>query len=154
MSQKARIFWPLLILLVLADCTTKKVAVEQLSPSGVPHEVVGSVLQFTLGYNPGTAFGIDVGPWSRPLLVLVAVGILTVLALLYRRTAPTARAMAVALALVCGGAVGNLIDRLRSPFGVVDFIDVGIGAHRFWTFNIADAGITMWDQEQTHTTAP
>lgn len=43
------------------------------------------------------------------------------------------------LALVAGGAMGNLIDRLRSPRGVVDFIDVGIGDARFWTFNVADA---------------
>ena len=40
------------------------------------------------------------------------------------------------------GALGNLLDRIRSPRGVVDFIDVGIGDLRFWTFNLADVGIT------------
>ncbi|HEX7024749.1 MAG TPA: signal peptidase II, partial [Gemmatimonadales bacterium] len=49
---------------------------------------------------------------------------------------------AVALALVAGGAMGNLLDRVRSPLGVVDFIDVGIGDTRFWTFNLADLGVT------------
>jgi signal peptidase II len=39
--------------------------------------------------------------------------------------------------------VGNLLDRLRSARGVVDFIDIGIGTHRFWTFNIADIGVTI-----------
>lgn len=41
-----------------------------------------------------------------------------------------------------GGAVGNLLDRIRSARGVVDFIDLGIGDVRFWTFNMADVGIT------------
>ena len=47
------------------------------------------------------------------------------------------------MGLARGGAAGNLIDRIRSPRGVVDFIDIGIGAVRFWTFNVADAGITV-----------
>ena len=46
------------------------------------------------------------------------------------------------LALIAGGALGNLLDRLRSVRGVVDFIDVGIGDSRFWTFNVADSGVT------------
>jgi signal peptidase II len=50
---------------------------------------------------------------------------------------------AAALGLACGGAIGNLIDRIRFPRGVVDFIDVGVGSHRFWIFNVADAGITL-----------
>lgn len=45
------------------------------------------------------------------------------------------------LALVASGALGNLLDRVRSPRGVVDFIDVGVGSWRFWTFNLADAAI-------------
>jgi signal peptidase II len=49
----------------------------------------------------------------------------------------------VALALAFGGAAGNLIDRFRSPAGVVDFIDIGIGDTRFWTFNIADSAVTI-----------
>ena len=39
--------------------------------------------------------------------------------------------------------MGNLLDRVRSPLGVVDFIDVGIGDTRFWTFNLADLGVTV-----------
>ena len=44
--------------------------------------------------------------------------------------------------LVAGGAAGNLLDRVRSAQGVVDFIDVGIGTHRWPTFNIADMGVS------------
>ena len=145
--SKARIFWPILALLVLADCTTKEVAVERLSPPHTSHEVLGSLLRLTLVYNPGTAFGVDLRPylggWARPVLIVGVLAILVFLTGLYRRTAPTARALTVALALVCGGALGNLLDRLRYSRGVVDFIDVGVGVHRFWTFNIADVAITM-----------
>ena len=49
----------------------------------------------------------------------------------------------VALALVCAGAVGNLLDRMRSIFGVVDFIDVGIGDARWPTFNVADMAVSV-----------
>lgn len=42
-----------------------------------------------------------------------------------------------------GGAIGNIFDRIRFRAGVVDFIDVGLGNHRFWIFNVADAGITI-----------
>jgi signal peptidase II len=142
MSHKARIFWPLLALVVLADCTTKELAIEQLSPAHIPHDVLGSALRFTLTYNQGTAFGIDLGPWTRPVLILGMVAILVVLAEWYRRMPSTARLLAVALALIAGGAIGNLLGRVRSARGVVDFIDVGMGMHRFWTFNVADAGTT------------
>ena len=48
-----------------------------------------------------------------------------------------------ALALVCGGAIGNILDRLRYEAGVVDFIDIGIGSHRFWIFNVADSAVSI-----------
>jgi signal peptidase II len=49
---------------------------------------------------------------------------------------------AAALGLIAGGALGNLLDRLRWDRGVVDFVDIGLGSVRFWTFNVADVGIT------------
>jgi signal peptidase II len=49
----------------------------------------------------------------------------------------------LALALVCGGATGNLVDRIRSADGVVDFIDVGMRDWRWPTFNVADSAITV-----------
>jgi signal peptidase II len=105
------------------------------------------VVRFTLAYNPGMAFSFDirpyVGDWARPIFILVAIVILAILARVYRRASPSARLIAVALALVAGGAIGNAMDRVRARPGVVDFIDVGVGAHRFGIFNIADAGITV-----------
>ena len=49
----------------------------------------------------------------------------------------------LALGLAWGGAAGNLIDRFHSPQGVVDFIDIGVGDVRFWTFNVADSAVTV-----------
>lgn len=147
MSAKARVFWPLLFLVPLADCSTKELAVEHLGVEHVPHGVLGSVVRFTLAYNPGMAFSIDirpyVGEWARPLFILTAVVIVAILARVYRRARPSARLIAVALALVAGGAIGNAMDRFRARPGVVDFIDVGVGSHRFGIFNLADAGITI-----------
>ena len=49
----------------------------------------------------------------------------------------------MALGLAWGGAAGNLIDRFRSPLGVVDFMVIGYGTVRFWTFNVADSAVTV-----------
>lgn len=139
---KARLFWPLLLSLLLADCTTKRIAEESLRLHR-PTEVLGEVVRFTLAYNPGAAFGIDVGPASRVVFIVLTLVALVALFLMYRTTPASQRIQLVALALISGGALGNLYDRLRGAAGVVDFIDVGVGGARFWTFNVADAGITI-----------
>jgi signal peptidase II len=139
--RKARLFWPLVLALVLADCGSKRI-IEETLPPHTPHEVVGDVLRFTLGYNPGAAFGLSVGPASRLVFTALTLLALVALGLMYRATPSERRMEVAALALISGGAIGNLIDRVRAG-QVVDFIDVGIGSTRFWTFNIADAGITV-----------
>lgn len=141
--MKARLFWPVVLSLLAADCTTKRLAVEHLSPPRVPHEVVGDWVRFTLTYNPDAALGVSLGPYSRVGFAVLAAAALVVILLWYRATPPEATARGVALALILAGAAGNLLDRLRSAQGVVDFIDVGVGSVRFWTFNVADACITV-----------
>lgn len=139
MSLKARWFWPLVLALFVADCATKRAAERSLTV-GSPEPVVGEVVRLTLSYNREAAMGF--GPDSRIVLVSLSLVALAVLAWIYRRTRPGDRRRAVGVALVVGGALGNLLDRVRSSAGVVDFIDVGLGQLRFWTFNLADVGIT------------
>ena len=140
---KTRVFWPILLTLLIADCSSKEIAETYLAPEHVPHEVVGSVVRLTLTHNSGAAMGLSLGPYSRIGLSLAALLALFVLGRLYVRTPATARVRAAALALVVGGAIGNLGNRLLSASGVTDFIDVGFRSGRFWTFNLADAGITI-----------
>jgi signal peptidase II len=140
-AGKSAVFWPLVSLLVLADCTSKQVAVERLEPEHVPHEVIGDVVRFTLAYNQGASFSVSLGEHSRWILAALALCVLTVLMVQYRRASQHDSTLALALALIVAGASGNLLDRIRSPRGVVDFIDIGVGDVRFWTFNLADVAV-------------
>ena len=140
--NKAKIFWPLATVVVVADYITKRMAEGSLRP-GQPHEVFGDFLRFTLGYNTGIAFGIPFGVGARPMLILFTLVAVGGIIWIYRTTDAKHRAQIVALGLILGGAIGNLLDRFRGPSGVVDFIDVGLGSARFWTFNIADSAITV-----------
>ena len=146
LTRKAKAFWPLLFLLVFADCTTKRLAERHLMPEHVPHQVAGDVVRLTLAYNPDAAMGISLGEHSRLGFSLIALVVVAVLASVYRTTPSQDGLQAMALALVAGGAIGNVMDRFRAPGGtyrgVVDFIDIGIGGWRFWTFNLADVGVT------------
>jgi signal peptidase II len=142
MPQRVNRFLTIFLLIVLVDVATKRFAVAALTPY-VPTNAFDDVLRFTLAYNSGGAMSLSLGPSSRWWFTLLSIGTLFVLAYMYRQTRPEDRLQIASLALICGGAVGNLIDRIRSPRGVVDFIDIGIGAHRFWTFNIADVGVTL-----------
>lgn len=126
----------------VADQMTKLIAVDRLVAVYVPHSVVGDVLRFTLVYNPGAAFGLHLGPYSRWIFTALTIGALVLLYKLYRETERGDLVRVIAIALVSGGAFGNLLDRLRSPRGVVDFIDVGIGTSRWPTFNVADMAVS------------
>jgi signal peptidase II len=143
MPQRANRFWTILLGTVLLDVVSKRFAVTLLSPPYVPHNVIDDVLRFTLAYNPEGAMSFSLGPSSRWWFVLLSIGTLIVLTYMYSQTPREDRIQIASIALICGGAVGNLLDRLRSARGVVDFIDIGIGTHRFWTFNIADLAVTL-----------
>lgn len=143
MPQRSNRFWTIFLTTVLIDVATKRVAVSELSPPYVPHSIIDDALRFTLAYNPEGAMSFSLGPSSRWWFVLLSLGTLLVLAYLYKQTPREDRIQIASIALICGGAVGNLLDRVRSARGVVDFIDIGIGTHRFWTFNIADLAVTL-----------
>ena len=155
--MKALLTWPVLIVLVLVDLLTKRLAVALLPPNGFPEPVIGDTVRFALVYNPGAAFGLYLGNYSRWIFMALTIGALVILWRLYQQTRDDQRAKAIAIASVAAGAVGNLIDRIRSDLGVVDFIDVGVGAHRWPTFNVADMAVStgafllawvLWGEEQ------
>jgi signal peptidase II len=137
------LFWSVLSTVVLADIVTKAIAVYSLAPQRVPHELFGDAVRFTLVYNPGAAFGLHLGSYSRWIFMFLTIGALFILGRLYRATRDGDLVRTLAISLVCAGAVGNLIDRIRSPLGVVDFIDVGIGDTRWPTFNVADMAVSI-----------
>lgn len=155
--SKAMLFWPLVVTLVAADRVSKIIAEQALWPRNVPNPVFGDWFRWTLVYNPGAAFGLHLGPYSRWIFLVLTVGALVILFRLYRQTENGDRWRTLAIGLVTAGAFGNLIDRIVSPRGVVDFIDVGIGDSRWPTFNVADMAVStgafllawvMWGEDK------
>jgi signal peptidase II len=136
-----RAFWPIVVVWVVLDFLTKRWAEATLLPVP-PVEVIGSWLQFRLVYNQGAAFGLHLGPYSRWIFLAIACVAVIGISLRAREADWNDRLRQIAAALVVGGATGNLIDRIRGTTGVVDFIDAGIGASRFPTFNVADIGVS------------
>ncbi|HKO17241.1 MAG TPA: signal peptidase II [Gemmatimonadaceae bacterium] len=142
-ARESRVFWSAAVIVVVLDVVTKVLAARYLLPEHVPHEIIGNAVRFTLAYNPGAAFSMSLGPYSRVIFGALALIALVILWRLFRQSRPGELARVLALGLAWGGAAGNLIDRLRSPRGVVDFIDIGVGDVRFWTFNVADSAVTI-----------
>lgn len=141
-GSKAIVFWPTFVVVFLADFATKRWAEGHLLPLYTPHSVIGETVRLTLAYNKDAAMGLSLGQYSRIGFTLIAAAVLVALGVFYRRTPHYASGHAAGLALVAAGALGNLADRVLFARGVVDFIDIGIGTTRFYTFNVADAAIT------------
>lgn len=138
----------------LADQATKLWAVHALE---APHTVIPGLFRFWLSHNTGALFGI-MADWPDParflLLTLLPIGAIAVIAWLLVRTPPADRFARLGLALILGGATGNVLDRILRGY-VIDFLDVYIsfepisgflidtfGTNRWPTFNVADMGLT------------
>ena len=154
----ARLFWSTMMLVAAVDVVTKYLAHTRLARH-MPLDIIGEVVRIALAYNPGAAFGLHVGSYSRVVFTVVTLVALVVLGRMYRETRPGDWLRVVALGLISGGALGNLINRFWSARGVVDFIDVGIGDLRWPTFNVADIGVSigavllawaLWRQDRAH----
>ena len=106
-------------------------------------QIVTSFFHLVLVFNPGASFSFlaDAGGWQKWFFVGLALGISLWLLALMRRHARE-RLLPAALALILGGALGNVIDRLR--FGaVVDFLDFHLAGYHWPAFNMADSAITV-----------
>lgn len=133
---------PVVGVLVLVDQLSKLAAVRGLEFQQ-PHPVVPG-FNLTLMHNPGAAFSFlaDAGGWQRWFFVALATGVSVLLVMMIRQTERSARLHRAGLVLVLGGAIGNLIDRLRLGY-VIDFVEL---YYRHWSwpaFNVADSAITV-----------
>ena len=122
-----------------------------------PVPVWGDFFRLTYIFNRGAAFGLHLGEASRWIFMGLAAVAVAVLWFMYRGTGWGDRIRLFAIASVTGGAIGNLIDRVRSSRGVVDFLDFGVGDVRWPVFNVADIAVTigalllafsLWREEQ------
>lgn len=118
--------------------------VEQNLPLHQPMTIIPGFLNFTHVQNSGVAFGMFAEGGGRGTLILTALGLvaLSVVGVYFWRTATSDRLMLTSLALILGGAVGNLLDRIAAGF-VTDFIDAYFGTYHWHTFNVADSAITV-----------
>lgn len=106
-----------------------------------PTPVLGDFVRIAKTYNEGGIFGLFGS--SAPILALASLVVIGLIVLYQARTVATAPLLlTAALGLLLGGALGNLVDRVR--FGhVIDFVDMGVGDLRWYTFNVADASISV-----------
>lgn len=120
-------------------------------------DVIGDYVKLTFIQNTGAAFGIHAGGADRVVFLVLPILALAGLVALYWATPARDRIRLLAIAAISAGAIGNLIDRLRSDTGVVDFIDIGLGIHRWPVFNVADIAVTtgaillalsLWSEER------
>ncbi len=135
----------LIALAVLALDQWTKWLIESHLPEQSSHEVIPDLLHISHVRNTGVAFGMfanggrDGSSWVLSLFGLVALGLI---AALFARTSVKERGLLAALAMVMGGAVGNLLDRISSG-AVTDFIAVYIGSYSWPDFNVADSAISI-----------
>ena len=137
------LFLGLAVLVVVTDQLTKRIAEDRLNRSGVrsvPVPAVGDFLRFTYVQNRGAAFGL----LQDQTIFFVFVGIIVVgvIAASYRYLPRSGFRLHLALGLQLGGAIGNLIDRVRQGY-VVDFVDFGYHSNWWPVFNVADSAIVI-----------
>ena len=133
--------WIVLVVLV-ADQISKYIVTAKMTAYGPPVDILGSFFRLTFIHNRGAAFGLNLG---SPLIhTVVSIAALALLVYMFRTLPVGARLLRTALAMVLGGALGNIVDRVRLEKGVVDFFDFGIGEQWRWPiFNVADSFVTV-----------
>ena len=144
-SRFGRLGWLVLSLLVLVIDQVSKAHFEGSLEMFQQIVVIPDYFSWTLAYNTGAAFSFlaDGGGWQRWLFALIAVVVSAVLAVWLKRLGRDDTWLAIALALVLGGALGNLYDRIALGH-VIDFILVHWqNRHYFPAFNFADSAITV-----------
>ena len=143
-KRRLALFWSISAGTVVLDQLTKA-AVDALLPLYETRTVIPNVVDLVHVRNAGVAFGLMNNfehPWKSVLTTGLALLALASIAYYARHVRPEERYARLGLSLILGGAIGNLVDRLRQGF-VIDFVDVYWGGWHFWAFNVADAAITV-----------
>jgi signal peptidase II len=140
--RRLEIWLPLVV--VAADQLTKEL-VRQMLPLHASVRVVPGFLDLTHVRNTGAAFGflntVDF-PFKAVVIPVIATAALVAVGMYLANLAHHQLAARAGLALIIGGATGNLVDRIATG-SVVDFVDVYWRAYHFWAFNVADSAITI-----------
>jgi signal peptidase II len=141
-STRGRARWPIFIGLAvavfIADQLTKAWLTSFLDP-GERVDVIGDLVRLIHSQNSGALFGLFQD--QAILFGLVSLGVVAGI-VWFHHSSGRNTLLSVALGLLLGGALGNMADRFRIGY-VVDFVDVGIGNLRFYTFNVADSAISL-----------
>ena len=136
-AKSRQIVWPLLVaaFIIISDQITKAIIVEWLKPQGTV-SIIGDLLRLTFVTNSGVAFGMLTGiPYVLTVPIVILIG---VIAFYLVKTLGQSFLLTLALSLELGGALGNLIDRLRLGY-VVDFVKLP-----YWpAFNVADSCVVI-----------
>jgi signal peptidase II len=131
-------FLALAAAIVIADQVTKAIVTSSLRP-GESKPILGDLLRIVFSQNSGALFGLFKD--NAAMFGIVSLGVIALIVLYHGRSGNSPY-MTITLGLLLGGAIGNMIDRLRLGY-VVDFVDGGIGSVRWYTFNVADAAISL-----------
>lgn len=148
MAHKSRAGWYVLgflALSVLALDQASKFAVEKYTSVGSLKVLVPGVLNLVHASNPGVAFGLladSPTPWLSSVLILFSLGVIALLSWLLATGRAGGWIGQFGVALILGGAAGNVFDRLLRH-SVTDFIDFHLGSHHWYTFNLADSAIVV-----------
>ena len=131
------------LLVVVLDQTSKHYA-DSVLDYHRPVQVIPGLFEWYLSYNTGAAFSFlaSAGGWQRWFLLILALVISAILIGWMRKLGPDEKLTAIGLALILGGAIGNVIDRALLGH-VIDFIQVWLGSYPWPAFNLADSFITL-----------
>jgi signal peptidase II len=124
-------------LVLVVDQLTKAWLVANVSPGEIV-QVIGDYVRLVFSQNSGALFGLFRD--NAVLFGLVSIAVIGLIVLYHARVGRSLY-LSIALGLLLGGALGNMTDRLRLGY-VVDFVDMGIGDFRWYTFNVADAAVS------------
>jgi signal peptidase II len=137
-GRRWSLFLTLALVVVAVDQVAKSLVTRSLAP-GQSVDVVGDLVRIVFGQNSGALFGLFKDNAAMfGVVSLIVVGLIV----LYHARSAASLYLTITLGFLLGGAIGNMIDRLRLGY-VVDFVDVGLGTLRFYTFNVADSAISL-----------